>query len=119
MQVVDFWTVVHHDPQEKQGPTRRRNRGTSGKVQKNSRQNVANSQLLNPTGMRLLKLKGRQNVSSACEHKFDWPFSREHPSLTKSGQASCDIVKRLNGRREFIHKNSCLFPFIIPLNEYQ
>lgn len=67
MQVVDFWTVVHHDLEEKQGPTRRQNRcGTNGKIQKNLRQNVSNSQPLNPTGMQLLlKLKGRQNVSSA------------------------------------------------------
>ena len=69
MQVVDFWTVVHHDLEEKQGPTRRQNRcGTNGKIQKNLRQNVSNSQPLNPTGMQLLlKLKGRQNVSSAAE----------------------------------------------------
>ena len=67
MQVVDFWMVVHHDLQEKEGPTRRQNRcGTSGKIQKNSRQNLANSQLLDPTKMRLLKLKGNiSSVSSA------------------------------------------------------
>uniref|UniRef100_A0A915N5J4 Fork-head domain-containing protein n=1 Tax=Meloidogyne javanica TaxID=6303 RepID=A0A915N5J4_MELJA len=69
--VGHFWTVVHRNPEDKQGPTRRRSRanGTGGgPIGKGSRKVGGNqghpaSQVGNTAGGKAKGLKGRQSVS--------------------------------------------------------
>lgn len=68
--VGHFWTVVHRNPEDKQGPTRRRSRanGGGGPTGKGSRKAMGNqghpaSQVGNAAGGKARGLKGRQSVS--------------------------------------------------------
>ncbi|KAF7633137.1 Fork-head domain-containing protein [Meloidogyne graminicola] len=72
--VGHFWTVVHRNPEDKQGPTRRRSRAANGgPTGKNSRKVVNGhsiSQVVNTVGGKANKgLKGRQSVS--LSHLFN------------------------------------------------